>query len=412
MEDKILKKKIKNYYKIIFLIFFFFPLGQKAILVALNSEGLLSMSSVFSSTIRIVVIGLLFTLASFKKNIEIKNIVIVFIIFFSILFFSILFDLNVRSFKTYYLSGTTVVLYMFANVFLIFFGVIYLRLNQNQLNKAKVAVFFSGFLFSLLSIYSYGKYFGNVARLTSTSAEESLISPLILSYGAALTIGVVFFELSLKNNTIKKILYLIVILMVSFIPFLLGASRGSVIALVFPIFFIFLFRKGVASKIKTLIFLIVLVVTTAYLSGEYGSNIIDRFMSKGGSGISIDVDSRTFRWAQAMEQFMDHPFLGDSIVLEGYVNYPHNIIIEVLQITGLIGFFPFIFLLYKGLSASVFIIRELPQNIWIVVFFLQSLMQNMFSGSIITATWFWFSLALVTSIKIWSLKLNSIKLNL
>ena len=410
MEGKILKKKTKNYYKIIFLLFFFFPLGQKAILVALNSEGLLNMSTVFSITIRIAVIGLIFTLASFKRYIEIPNVVRVFIVFFSILFVSILFDINANNFKTYYVSGTAVLYYMFSNVFLIFFGVIYFRLNQNQLNKAKVAVLFSSFLFSLLSIYSYGKYFGNVGRLTKAIGEP-LISPLILSYGAALTIGIIFFELFLKSNSIKRNLYLIVILIVSFIPFLLGASRGSVVALVFPILFIFMFRKGVASKIRTLIFMIFLVAATISLSVEFGSNIIDRFLSQEGSGISIDVDSRTFRWKQAMEQFMNHPFLGDSIVLEGYENYPHNIVIEVLQITGLIGFFPFLFLLYKGLSASVFIIRKLPQNIWIVVFFLQSLMQNMFSGSIITAIWFWFSLALVMSTKIWSLKLNSIKLN-
>ena len=411
MENEILKRRTKNYGVIIFLLFFFITLGQKAVLIALNSAGLLNISSVFSISIRIAVLAMIFIVASFRIRMEFPNVVRVFLVFFSILFFSIVFDITANNFKTYYISGTTTVFYMFSNVFLIFLGVIYFRLSHHQLNKAKEAVLFSGFVFAILTIYSYGKYLGNVGRLTNAVAEEALISPLILSYGAALTIGVIFFELFLKSNTFKRNLYLILVLTFSFIPFLLGASRGSVVALVFPIFFIVMFRKGVNTKIRTLILLVFLAATVMSLSDEFGSSIIDRFLAKEGGGVSIDVDSRTLRWKQAMKQFMAHPFLGDSIVLEGYENYPHNTFIEVLQITGFFGVFPFLFLLFKGLGASIFIVRKLPGNIWIVIFFLQSLMQNMFSGSVITATWFWFSLALVISVKFCWMKWNSIKVN-
>ena len=142
----------------------------------------------------------------------------------------------------------------------------------------------------------------------------------------------------------------------------------------------------------------ILLVAGVYLSVYFGSNIVDRFTS-----IQSDIEEgstsaiRLSLWREGLEQFMNNPFFGNSLEVDKYQFYPHNLFIEVLLSTGLIGFIPFTLLLFRGFKATINIFRNYPQYAWIGVLFLQSFMQNMFSGALYAASWFWLSLGLLFS---------------
>ena len=87
-------------------------------------------------------------------------------------------------------------------------------------------------------------------------------------------------------------------------------------------------------------------------------------------------------------QFWKNPLFGNSLNCELIDHYPHNILIEVLITTGIVGFVPFFLFLWEINKGIKGIIKIHPQYFWVCVVFLQSFMQNMFSGGLYAAGWF------------------------
>src|SRR5690606_33357391 len=143
------------------------------------------------------------------------------------------------------------------------------------------------------------------------------------------------------------------------------------------------------------------------LDRSLGSGLLDRFL-----GISSAIDKgdssaiRLLIWRQSFTQFLSNPLFGGSLTVKYWEGYPHNILLDVLQATGLLGFIPFMVLLVKGLMAAVSIFKRHREYMWVAVVFLQSFAQNMFSNSVYTASWFWTSLGLLLTLEM-SLKIKS-----
>jgi O-antigen ligase len=135
-----------------------------------------------------------------------------------------------------------------------------------------------------------------------------------------------------------------------------------------------------------------------YISGEFGSSLIERFTSTG-SDIAEGNESavRTVMWQNAFNQFVNNPIMGDRLKLDGFNIYPHNILFEILQCTGFLGFIPFSILLYIIFIKSFKILKYTPQYSWVSVLFIQCFAQNMFSGSIFSASWLMMSMGIVAA---------------
>ena len=121
----------------------------------------------------------------------------------------------------------------------------------------------------------------------------------------------------------------------------------------------------------------ILFLGTVYL----GEAIFGRFANTF-SGANGNSNDRLEIWNNAIHQFADNPLFGNSLQATSVHTYPHNIFIEVMITTGIIGLIPFLFFIAYLFKLGIQIIKNKPSLFWIFVIFLQGLTQSMFSGAI------------------------------
>lgn len=388
-------KKNKIDIALYFGIFFLTFLGYYAILLLLFNLGLSEASRSVTIPIRLGIVAMLALL--FLKNIKhlqpVKG--MHWFLLFCFVYLYRLFD-DYNSLELYYMSIPDVLLF-----FLSFAVIPFIVLSTQPLSKSKLkamfnALFIGGLLFSALVLFFYSRFIGQVSRLASGTAGESVLSPLALSYSSALVIGVfTFYLLFNKVSFLKRILMLVGIGLAT-VPFFLGASRGALIALGIPFILYFLSGKTIGFKIRSLILLAIIVIGVIYLDQYFSSGLLNRFL-----GISEAIEtgassaSRIDIWKASFEQFLNNPIFGDKLKIDGVNGYAHNIILEVLQTTGLMGFIPFIIVIINAWKICLYILKHHKAYFWIPVIFIQAFFMNMFSGAIYNASWFWTSMALL-----------------
>ena len=392
--------KHKYYLIALFNAIFFTFSGYFVLLMLCNNLVGVQYSRYFTIPIRLVIIISLFiSLRLIGKKKHLDEPVLTAFLLFSFFYIARIFTEILQN-TSYSISNETFLFYFLAFGFLPF--VLFFLKNDLELDQTllKYAVLSSGFILAIVSLIFYRDLLGTVGRISlAVSRDENYISPLALSYSGALTMGVAASLLLSGNLSKKGKILMIVVALISSIPFFLGASRGSVLALLLP-FILFIYKQK--NKAKSLYLSVVLVFAgfiIVLLSEFFGSSVISRFTSieKDVSSGSSSAD-RTNIWGLAFDHFLNHPIFGHSLEVPEYGNYPHNVIIEVLLATGLLGFFPFLFLLWKAFNKSLSIFKNKPEDAWIACIFLQSIIQNLFSGSIYGgASWLWFSLAFILS---------------
>ncbi len=277
------------------------------------------------------------------------------------------------------------------------------------LNSINRAIILSGIILSIISFIQYWGLFlsTGVSRISSLVYFEGqdfkYLSDLALSYSGSIVIGLSLFNLLYLHNSFKFKLFNITALLFALIPFLLGASRGSVFSLIVPFIFIFLFNGAYSMKKRIIIFLVLgfLIVISAFFADIVGSSVFSRTIN-----ITADIESgndsaaRLDIWYTSILQFLDSPIFGDFVLNRKWNFYPHNIIVEVLMSTGIVGFLPFLLLLFFTLKRSVLIIKNNINDAWISIIFLQGLLMSLVSGSVTDNIVFWSGMGLVFSLKL------------
>lgn len=378
-----------------FGIFFLTFLGYYAILLLLFNLGLSEFSRSVTVPIRLLIMFFILLLVWFNRsNLNSNSAIKWFLVFIGVYFYRLFIEYN--NDVNYYMPVSNVFIYFVAFCVVPFVGIVTQKIDYKTLNFVFKSFLYGGLIFSILSIFSYQQFIGEVARLSETSIGESVLSPLAMSYSSALTIGVMLFYL-LTNKVSRKLkIFILVIIGISIIPFFLGASRGALIAITIPLILYFLAGKGVMFFFKTTILLVIFTTLLVYLDSQLNSGLLNRFL-----GISQAINKgessaiRTIIWNQSFNQFMDSPFVGSTIVVKGWGGYPHNIFIETLQTTGTLGFISIFILTLKGFKSCLYIFRNHKKYIWVTIIFIQAFIQNFFSGALYTAVWFWTGLALV-----------------
>jgi len=183
----------------------------------------------------------------------------------------------------------------------------------------------------------------------------------------------------------------------STVPFFLGASRGSLVALFIPFVLYFFSGKNINFRIRGILSASVVFMGLIYLDSYFQSGLLNRFLGTSeaiergeSSAVRIEI------WKGAFDQFFNNPVFGDKLRIDKWpFGYAHNLFVEVLQTTGLLGFIPFTVLVFKAWKISFYILRYHKPYFWVAVIFIQSFFMNMFSGAIYTAAWFWSSMALL-----------------
>jgi O-antigen ligase len=224
----------------------------------------------------------------------------------------------------------------------------------------------------------HGRYQGNDI-LNSVSYGHMGVTAIILGLFVLLQIG-----------RVKRAWYLRVgaaaTVCLGAFSILAASSRGALVAgiVVVPLIGYLGLRCG--SRFITVAMCIVLAVVFSVSATYFSRNglKLDRLLASAAAydTTSDSVNIRHSMIRDAWLEYMDHPWLGSSIVERNALIYPHNALVEAFMATGTFGGSAFALLILAAIYRAMRFIRRDPAMAWIPVCFLQQLIGAMFSGGL------------------------------
>lgn len=389
-----------SFYNInLFLLYFLALSGYYVILILISNNGLISESRLFTIPIRLIVLTSLIVL--FYKTNRIKRYPLSYKLFLLFaMFYLVRIFIEAYNPKPIYMSEWSILLYFLSFVLLPFVILSNIWFTQIDYRNIFLTTLLGAIGVALVTYFYYGSLLGNVNRITeAVSRDENFISPLALSYCSVLGISISVSYLLTNKVSKFKFLWLLLGVILCLVPFFLGSSRGSIFAVTFPFIIYFVFSKGLRNRIRlfftAVIFIFVLVISTDF----FGHGVFDRFASifediNTGNTSAIRVEF----WKDGIRQFAEHPFFGNSLQSEYALFHPHNIFIEILISTGLLGFIPFFIFIVIIFRNIVTILRTKRKYFWVTNIFIIGFIQNMFTGAIWGAGWTIMGAAMIISI--------------
>lgn len=376
--------------RIVYLITFLTFNGYYAILALTIAAGMMDVTRFVTIPLRLGSSFLMiYSICKNFKNFKYKYINLLFILFWLLYLFKVLYHYN----EGYSLFRTPLEYVLYAINFSVLPFLFYSSINFKQYKTTIVsALISSGFVLGLVCFFLYGEYLGSdVGRLGTGDTDGEVLGPLALSYGSVITIAMCFFQLFFVKN-LKKMysIYLFVSIVLSFIMFLLGASRGSVLAIVISMIVMVVYGNT-KTKLKFSIITLVLTPVVIWSVISSGSIVFSRTESTFESG---DI-GRVTLWNDAFNEFLNYPLLGNRIEI-GF--YPHNFILETGMALGIIGLILLFIILIYGLFLIYKKIRIDNDYIWVLMLFLQGFAQHSFTGAIYFSVMLFFPLGLMYSV--------------
>lgn len=153
-----------------------------------------------------------------------------------------------------------------------------------------------------------------------------------------------------------------------------------------------LFKFNVRYLSKVSIFTLLFAAGINQISSSYNIKdflIIERLLRFSKNRVMGKKEARDFEQSAAINDFLNNPVAGNSIVNSYDNTYPHNIVIEVIMALGVIGiivFAPIFFLLfYKSFVIPFYYPNIIVHSMFVVMTYLLIF----FSGCIWASTNFW-----------------------
>jgi len=352
--------------------------------------------------------------ASFRRPIMISKSLLIFLMFMLIYSFRVISDVSFKG-KTYLDTDSFYVYSFFFGVTLIPSIAIFLStryINFQRLTKNLFIVL----LISNICVISNVLFFspdgltglfisrGNVMEEINGETISKINGITISFIGELLClVSLTFLLFNPFNLAANRKILLRFVLLLGFTNLILGASRGPLLVFFFLFIFIIFYYiryKNYSSiiffKITTLITIIVF--ATRFIIGslinESNFLILSRLMDFFGAKQSRGMEDRDYLWASAWRQFKENPIFGDSFVTDNMNDYAHNLFLDSLMSTGLVGTILLFILLFKIIESfwqntKRLKVRYLP--IWIVFFSI--FLSSITSGSLFLSFSFWIMLA-------------------
>jgi len=279
--------------------------------------------------------------------------------------------------------------------------------SQEQVNRMLVLLFLSSIALSVICTYLYWDAMSaGVGRINRAryvvSREYQALSPLALSYTSASAIALAAVCLVFQRGYRDRVRPLLcwIAMGAAVIPFMMGASRGSVVALALPLVAVVAVRGRAVHMVRFLALMAIVLPGLFYAMERSGSNLWRRIMvTVGRYQAGTAVDLRQSYYSTTLDQIATSPFLGAGLQNDTFRHYPHNILLEAWLAAGVIGGGAVLVLVVGAMLRSARIVREQPHNTWIVALFWVAFLQHMFSGAIYAALWFWATLGLLFSLR-------------
>lgn len=369
-----------------------------------NFTATLEGTRVLTVPLRLLIVAMLFTSAlafvARRRGVKFEP------IDWSVLTFSIFYVVRIvvssGSSDYLYREEAEIFLFFIAFVFLPYFLIRQIPLTPELLARTFRYVVWGGAIFALLVAITFRDIIVTGARAAIVLGDEAVLSPLFLSYCGALTMGLGIAGLFYQPASAKQMnrFVLLASIVLSAIPFFMGASRGSMIALLAPFVF-FTPRNRLGTTTSKALILVAAIAVLGAASIFLGSYLFDR-IARIGSAVEAasGQGSRIMLWGTSFDQFLENPVFGNSLENEVYHYYPHNFLLESLISTGLLGTVPLLIGLTFAFIKCWRIAHLSPGNYWIVILFVQGLVQFSFSGAIYFASWLAAGLALVLTLEL------------
>jgi O-antigen ligase len=180
---------------------------------------------------------------------------------------------------------------------------------------------------------------------------------------------------------------------------LAASSRGALVAgiLVVPLVGYLGLRCG--SRFLTVAIGVVLALFLSVTTTYFARNglKLDRLLASAAAydTTSDSVNTRHNLIRDAWREYMDHPWLGNSIVERNALIYPHNAVVEAFMATGTFGGSVFVLLIVAAVYRALRFIRRDAAMAWIPVCFFQQLIGAMFSGGLYGNVPLWAMMAIM-----------------
>lgn len=406
MYDRIVSSKSLNNYGLWIILGLIF--GIQIVMVGPLSIRVSTtpFSIMFRALILLLSIFLCYRIIFFPRMAKLNNGMVWLLVFFFIYSIRVICDLYVLDIDiSPSLGGASrISQMMFGSIVIPLVGCSIVRIKKPTLGKY---IFYASLLQSSAILYIFFVLYGAsmeafVSRyyVSSIFQEDGLgspISPIVISRAGGL-LAICSLLVKGVNRWIKLVGFGLGIALL-----LLGSSRGPMVAFILCsllIVFNYIRKGGFEIIILKFSGIIILVIGSLFLLNQYMSKInlgsINRLMNmldSGGQG-----EERLYTWTAAWNQFVGSPIYGDSFVENLTFTYPHNIILEVLMSTGLIGFIPFSICIYYAFKKGIKLMNN--ENYIVFIIFLYGFISILFSGSIFSSPAFWMSLALVFVVQI------------
>ncbi len=173
---------------------------------------------------------------------------------------------------------------------------------------------------------------------------------------------------------------------------LLGSgSRGPLLSLFVTILFIVALDNGTkttSSGIAVIAIATIIYFSTIWVASNEEMSIYRR-LSSSILGSDEATNTRYLSFSGAMSVFLEDPLFGGAIEEPNTNFYPHNIYLEVLMTTGLLGAIPLLVAVTYMFTVSVLSLRHRPKTGWIGALLILHLGDALFAGSIYNSGQLW-----------------------
>jgi hypothetical protein len=349
-----------------------------------------------------------------NRKINIKRDSLFLFLFFIVYSFRLIIDVSFRQITFSDKSNFYVYSYYFG---MTFFPSLILFLNFDNFDSKKIlkiiytALIIANILLLFYTLKNYSEYNLLATRININSissnddSELAFVGPLYLG-----TFGSLLILLSVASQQYKILRYSFFsntfIVLIGITNLLISASRAPFILLIILLIFSiirylrynnFEFRKLAKTYLFFTLFVLVFFIYLLPLINKYEIFLFQRIQDFFVGRLNSEKELRDLTIMNAFDQFLESPFYGSQFVLRNGQGYPHNIIIEVLMSTGLIGMFIILVCLLQLIKKCYLLyISNCVYNFIILTIALYIFLMGMTSGSIFVNPEIWVSISLIT----------------
>ncbi len=268
------------------------------------------------------------------------------------------------------------------------------------------------------SILSFGNW--NLSEILLSRAavkvkiggqEKSIVNEITIGFfGQVLAIlSIHFLNFPIYKNTKFKY-FLYICLIIGLLNLLMGASRGPML------FFVILFLIELYLVIKNtnnLRLLLIKIAIFSFLTISFSVPIIVQKIESGEIALinrlfftaeiqlNDKKEEREYLIESAIRQFKESPIIGDAYVTRHFYlfnSYSHNLLLDVLMATGILGALIFggmLFFIFSKLKWIVKNIKSQPIYSSYLILFISIFLMTMTSGGLFMSSGFWIMGALI-----------------